>query len=92
MDGNEYVINGQKTWISNGGIADQYVLFARTGGPRSQGALCICGRGGYAGFLISERINVIAPPSCHDHIRQLPYSDDGDARQFAMGLKRQWQR
>src|SRR5262249_56670441 len=33
-DGNDYVINGEKTWISNGGIADFYVLFARTGeGP-----------------------------------------------------------
>ena len=30
-DGDEYVINGEKTWISNGGIADFYVVFARTG-------------------------------------------------------------
>ena len=29
--GDEYVLNGEKTWISNGGIADHYVVFARTG-------------------------------------------------------------
>ena len=30
-DGDGYVLNGEKTWISNGGIADFYVVFARTG-------------------------------------------------------------
>ena len=30
-DGDGYVLNGEKTWISNGGIADLYVVFARTG-------------------------------------------------------------
>ena len=30
-DGDNYVLNGEKTWISNGGIADVYTLFARTG-------------------------------------------------------------
>jgi acyl-CoA dehydrogenase len=30
-DGDSYVLNGEKTWISNGGIADFYVVFARTG-------------------------------------------------------------
>ena len=30
-DGGDYVLNGEKTWISNGGIADLYVVFARTG-------------------------------------------------------------
>ena len=30
-EGDEFVVNGEKTWISNGGIADVYVLFARTG-------------------------------------------------------------
>ncbi len=31
QDGDSYVINGEKTWISNGGIADFYLVFARTG-------------------------------------------------------------
>jgi alkylation response protein AidB-like acyl-CoA dehydrogenase len=30
-DGDHYVLEGEKTWISNGGIADFYVVFARTG-------------------------------------------------------------
>ena len=30
-DGDGYVLDGEKTWISNGGIADFYVVFARTG-------------------------------------------------------------
>jgi alkylation response protein AidB-like acyl-CoA dehydrogenase len=30
-DGDDYVLNGEKTWISNGGIADVYCVFARTG-------------------------------------------------------------
>jgi acyl-CoA dehydrogenase len=30
-DGNDYVLSGEKTWISNGGIADLYCVFARTG-------------------------------------------------------------
>ena len=30
-DGDGYVLDGEKTWISNGGIADLYTVFARTG-------------------------------------------------------------
>ena len=38
LDGNEYCLNGKKTWISNAGIADYYVLFARTDdGPGAKG-------------------------------------------------------
>lgn len=36
-DGNEYVIDGEKTWISNAGIADFYIVFARTGDAGSKG-------------------------------------------------------
>ncbi len=37
-DGDCYVLDGDKTWISNAGIAWQYVLFARTGeGPGARG-------------------------------------------------------
>jgi len=36
-DGDDYVLEGGKTWISNGGIADFYVVFARDGAPRSTG-------------------------------------------------------
>lgn len=30
-DGGHYILNGEKTWISNAGIADFYTVFARTG-------------------------------------------------------------
>ena len=36
-DGGDYVLDGEKTWISNGGIADFYVVFARTGDAESEG-------------------------------------------------------
>jgi acyl-CoA dehydrogenase len=59
-DGNEWVLVGEKTYISNGGIADFYVTFARTG--EGEGAR------GLSAFIVSadavevaERIEVVAP-------------------------------
>ena len=59
-DGNEWVLVGEKTYISNGGIADFYVTFARTG--EGEGAK------GLSAFIVpaeavevTERIQVIAP-------------------------------
>ncbi|MFT7771607.1 acyl-CoA dehydrogenase family protein [Roseateles sp.] len=61
-DGDAYVLNGEKTWISNGGIADFYVLFARTGeAPGSRGISAFIVDAGIPGFEIAERIDVIAP-------------------------------
>jgi alkylation response protein AidB-like acyl-CoA dehydrogenase len=37
-DGADYILDGDKTWISNGGIADFYVVFARTGEARAASA------------------------------------------------------
>ena len=61
-DGRDHVrITGEKTWISNGGIADRYVVFCRTGeaGPRGQSAFVV--EADTAGFTIPERIDTIAP-------------------------------
>ena len=61
-DGDSYVLNGEKTWISNGGIADVYCVFARTGeapGTRGISAFVVPAR--TAGLEIAERIEVIAP-------------------------------
>jgi acyl-CoA dehydrogenase len=66
-DAGDYVLDGEKTWISNGGIADFYVVFARTGDasdPRSKGARGISAfivDADSPGFSIAERIDVIAP-------------------------------
>jgi acyl-CoA dehydrogenase len=60
--GDHYVLDGQKTWISNGGIADFYVVFARTGeAPGSRGISAFVVDAGTPGFEIAERIEVIAP-------------------------------
>ncbi|MDA0238451.1 MAG: acyl-CoA dehydrogenase family protein [Proteobacteria bacterium] len=61
-DGEDYVINGEKTWISNGNIADYYVVFARTGeAPGARGLSAFLVEGDNPGLDASERIKVIAP-------------------------------
>jgi acyl-CoA dehydrogenase len=62
IDGDRAVLDGEKTWISNGGIADFYVVFARSGeaeGARGISAFIV--DAGTPGFEIAERIDVIAP-------------------------------
>ncbi|MES2320983.1 MAG: acyl-CoA dehydrogenase family protein [Pseudomonadota bacterium] len=62
LDGDSYVLNGEKTWISNGGIADFYVVFARTGeSPGARGISAFIVDADTPGFSIAERIEVIAP-------------------------------
>jgi len=62
MDGDEFVINGTKTFISNGGIADQYVVFARTGEAEgSRGLSAFVVDADTPGLDASRRIEVIAP-------------------------------
>jgi len=57
-----FVVNGAKTYISNGGIADFYVLFARTGeAPGAKGISAFIVERGTPGLDESERIEVIAP-------------------------------
>lgn len=61
-DGDSYVLDGEKTWISNGGIADVYTVFARTGeAPGTRGISAFVVFADDPGFSISERIEVIAP-------------------------------
>jgi acyl-CoA dehydrogenase len=62
LEGEHYVLNGEKTWISNGGIADFYVVFVRTGeAPGARGISALIVDAGTPGFEIAERIQVIAP-------------------------------
>jgi len=62
LQGDHYVLNGEKTWISNGGIADFYVVFARTGEqPGARGISAFIVDADMHGFDIAERIDVIAP-------------------------------
>ena len=57
-----YVLNGQKTWISNGGIADFYVVFARAPGSQgSKGISAFVVEADTPGLKIAERLEVMAP-------------------------------
>jgi acyl-CoA dehydrogenase len=61
-DGDSYVLDGEKTWISNGGIAEIYTVFARTGeAPGTRGISAFVVFADDPGFSIVERIEVIAP-------------------------------
>src|SRR6202041_241155 len=61
-DGDSYVLDGEKTWISNGGIADFYTVFARTGeAPGARGISAFVVDAGMPGFEIAERLEVTAP-------------------------------
>lgn len=60
--GDHYLVNGEKTFISNGGIADFYCLFARTGeAPGARGLSALVVDADLLGFEVAERIEVIAP-------------------------------
>ncbi len=62
LDGEDYVLNGTKTWISNGGIADFYTVFARSeaiSGAKGISAFVVPAN--TPGLKIAERIEVIAP-------------------------------
>jgi acyl-CoA dehydrogenase len=61
-DGDGYALDGEKIWISNGGIADFYVVFARTGeAPGARGLSAFVVDAGAPGLEIAERLAVTAP-------------------------------
>ena len=61
-DGDGFVLRGEKTWISNGGIADVYTVFARTGeGPGARGLSAFVVPADLPGFEVVERLETIAP-------------------------------
>jgi acyl-CoA dehydrogenase len=61
-EGANFRLDGEKTWISNGGIADHYVVFARTGeAPGARGLSAFVVDADTPGLKIADRIEVIAP-------------------------------
>ncbi|WP_425418310.1 acyl-CoA dehydrogenase family protein [Oricola indica] len=61
-DGDLYVLDGEKTWISNGGIADVYTVFARTGeAPGAKGLSAFIVPAETPGLEIAERLETVAP-------------------------------
>ncbi|MGH1357197.1 MAG: acyl-CoA dehydrogenase family protein [Burkholderiaceae bacterium] len=62
QEGEEWVLNGEKTWISNGGIADFYCVFARSADePGARGISAFLVPAETPGLHIAERIDVMAP-------------------------------
>ncbi len=60
--GSDWILDGTKTWISNGGIADHYAVFARSGeGPGTKGLSAFIVDAATPGLEVSARIDVIAP-------------------------------
>jgi acyl-CoA dehydrogenase len=90
-DGGHYVLDGEKTWISNGGIADFYVTFARTGEPGAKGLSAFIVPSGTVGLSTAERIEVIAPhplarlgfAGCHIPV-SARIGNEGDGFRIAM--------
>ena len=61
-EGSAYVLDGEKTWISNAGLAHFYVVFARTGeAPGTKGISAFAVDAGAGGLSVAERIEVSAP-------------------------------
>ena len=58
LDGDSYVIDGEKTWISNGGIAGLYVVFCRA---ENDAFIALAVEPDDPGFSVSARISTIAP-------------------------------
>ena len=88
-DGNGYRLDGEKTWISNGGIADVYTVFARTGeAPGARRISAFLAFPDDAVFSIPERIDVMAPhPLATLRFRRLPSSAGPAARCSRRGLQ-----
>ena len=94
MDGAEYIIDGEKTWISNAGIADFYVVFCKIAGtvpdhsdaPQKFVALVV--EPGDPGFTVGERIDTIAPhPLGTLHFENCRVPEDRVVGQEDKGLK-----
>ena len=73
-----YLLNGEKTYISNGGIADIYVVFARTGeAPGARGLSAFLMPADVPGLEVVQRIDVIAPhPLAHVRFTNIALPDN----------------
>lgn len=60
-DGDVFVIDGAKTWISNASIADFYITFCRFPEAGEKGYVALVVENNTPGLRVAERINVIAP-------------------------------
>jgi acyl-CoA dehydrogenase len=90
-EGNHYVINGRKTWTSNSGLADLYVVFARLEGPEGAGAISAFAVDGRArGITLDERLSVSAPHTVGTWTLRVPaerlIGEPGEGFKIAMSV------
>jgi alkylation response protein AidB-like acyl-CoA dehydrogenase len=73
LDGDHYVINGTKLWITQGDVADTIILMARTGGPGPKGVSSFIIEKGMKGFSLGKREKKMG---CHiSHTMELIFQD-----------------
>jgi acyl-CoA dehydrogenase len=60
-DGSDYIVDGEKTWISNAGIADFYIVFARLPEAGDRGYIALVVDAATAGLTVSARTEITAP-------------------------------
>ncbi len=84
-----WTLDGEKTWISNGTIADLLTVFARSGeGPGAKGISAFAFPTSTKGFSVPERIDVIAPhPLATIHFDNCFVSDDHLLGEAGQGFK-----
>jgi len=93
-EGSQYLLNGKKNFVTNGGVADKYIVFAKTNPPR--------GRRGISAFVVDkglhgmtfsskdDKIGMRGIPSCSISFKEVPVSNtyligqEGDGFKIAM--------
>ncbi|MGH3068434.1 MAG: acyl-CoA dehydrogenase family protein, partial [Streptosporangiaceae bacterium] len=88
-DGDEYVITGTKAWITSGGKADSYTLFARTA-PGSQGVSCFLVPAGLPGLSFGEpekKMGLRGVPTASAHYDGVRLAADRRIGEEGQGLR-----
>jgi alkylation response protein AidB-like acyl-CoA dehydrogenase len=93
-EGNQYFLNGKKSFVTNGGVADKYIVFAKTSPPK--------GRRGISAFIVDkglhgmtfsskdDKIGMRGVPSCSITFKNVPVSksallgEEGEGFRIAM--------
>jgi len=93
-EGNRYFLNGKKNFVTNGGVADQYIVFAKTNPSRGRrGISAFVVEKGLSGMTFSskdDKIGMRGIPSCSITFKEVPISnvhligEEGDGFKIAM--------
>jgi acyl-CoA dehydrogenase len=65
LDGDSYVLNGTKLWITQGDWAETLIVMARTGGPGTRGVSAFLVESGMKGFTLGKREKKMGWSSSH---------------------------